>query len=834
MEKQNALENLIVFLLCMINTSMTILSLADRVRETSTTTGTGTLDLDGAVSSFQTFVSGVGDGATCTYLIIIGTEWEVGEGTVTDAAPDTLSRDRVIDSSTGGSLVSFSAGTKDVVLSVNAERMAHGGWNTDAQSSTFTADVVNTVYLLDISGGSLTANLPAASGNDDLRLGFKVVSHSGSFTATIDGSGAETIDGSTTQVLDTLNDYLEVTCDGTEWHIVSVDTDTHVDVAEGGSTVVSDATRIDFGSGFDVADGGSGEVDVTLDFSEVTVEAPMTIDGVRNDGGDIDFVAGANVTITPNDGADTITFASTDTDTHVDVAEGGSTVVADAARIDFGAGFDVADGGSGEADVTLDFSEVTVEAPMTIDGVRNDGGDIDFISGTGITITPDDGANTITIASTVVDTDTHVDVAEGGSTVVADAARIDFGSGFDVADGGSGEADVTLDFSEVTVEAPMTIDGVRNDGGDIDFVAGTNITITPDDGANTITITAAAGATLDVAEGGSTVVTAATRLDFQAGFDIVDAGAGEADISFDPSEVTVEAPMTIDGVRNDGGDIDFVAGANVTITPNDGADTITFASTDTDTHADVAEGGVTVVADAARIDFGLGFDVADGGSGEADVTLDFSEVTVEAPMTIDGVRNDGGDIDLVAGTNITITPNDGANTITIAATGGGTSINHLVAFHANDAMFPNTAPAAAESRNGHALLAYDDTTDENVIFESVMPEYYDGTTAMNLEIHYTAAGITTGNVVWNAAFERMDADSLDIDADSFAAVQAVTDAVAGTDGQISVATISFTTAQADGIQGGEAMRIKLTRDADNGSDTASADAQVLRVVLEVQ
>ncbi len=106
-----------VFLLGMINTSMTILSLADRVRETSTTTGTGTLDLGGAVSSFQTFVSGVGSGSTCTYLILLGTEWETGEGTVTAGAPDTLSRDRVLDSSTGGSLVSFSAGTKNVLLS---------------------------------------------------------------------------------------------------------------------------------------------------------------------------------------------------------------------------------------------------------------------------------------------------------------------------------------------------------------------------------------------------------------------------------------------------------------------------------------------------------------------------------------------------------------------------------------------------------------------------------------------------------------------------------------------------------------------------------------------
>ncbi len=200
---------------------MTIISLADRVRETSTTTGTGTMDLAGAVSSFQTFVSGVGSGSVCNYLIIFGTEWEVGEGTVTAGAPDTLSRDRVLDSSTGGALVSFSAGTKDVILSVNAERMIHGGWNTDAQSGTFTAAVINTVYLLDIGSASLTADLPAASGNDDLRLGFKIVSHSGAFTATVDGSGAETIDGSLTQVLDADNDYLEIICDGTEWHIVT-------------------------------------------------------------------------------------------------------------------------------------------------------------------------------------------------------------------------------------------------------------------------------------------------------------------------------------------------------------------------------------------------------------------------------------------------------------------------------------------------------------------------------------------------------------------------------------------------------------------------------------
>lgn len=90
--------------------------LADRVKETSTTTGTGTLDLAGTSSGFRTFVAGIGTGNTCFYCISHRTadEWEVGIGTVTDAGTDTLSRTTVLASSNSGSLVNFSAGTKDV------------------------------------------------------------------------------------------------------------------------------------------------------------------------------------------------------------------------------------------------------------------------------------------------------------------------------------------------------------------------------------------------------------------------------------------------------------------------------------------------------------------------------------------------------------------------------------------------------------------------------------------------------------------------------------------------------------------------------------------------
>ena len=96
----------------------------DRVKETSTTIGTGTLDLLGASPDFESFVAGVGTGNQ-TYYAISQTgsnNWEVGIGTVTDAATDTLSRDEVISSSNSDALVDFLAGTKDVFCTIPAKR----------------------------------------------------------------------------------------------------------------------------------------------------------------------------------------------------------------------------------------------------------------------------------------------------------------------------------------------------------------------------------------------------------------------------------------------------------------------------------------------------------------------------------------------------------------------------------------------------------------------------------------------------------------------------------------------------------------------------------------
>lgn len=96
----------------------------DRVKETTTSTGTGTVTLGGAASGYQSF-SVVGDGNTTYYSIIDAenNDWEVGLGTYT-ASGTTLSRDTVLESSNSGSLVNFSAGTKTVFSTYPAEKAA--------------------------------------------------------------------------------------------------------------------------------------------------------------------------------------------------------------------------------------------------------------------------------------------------------------------------------------------------------------------------------------------------------------------------------------------------------------------------------------------------------------------------------------------------------------------------------------------------------------------------------------------------------------------------------------------------------------------------------------
>ncbi len=109
------------------------LVLNDRVKETTTTTGTGTINLGGAQTNFETFVAAIGNSNTTYYAIVhrSSAEFEVGLGTITDASPDTLARTTIISSSNSDSAVDFSAGTKDVFCTMPASKAVHEDGSSD-------------------------------------------------------------------------------------------------------------------------------------------------------------------------------------------------------------------------------------------------------------------------------------------------------------------------------------------------------------------------------------------------------------------------------------------------------------------------------------------------------------------------------------------------------------------------------------------------------------------------------------------------------------------------------------------------------------------------------
>ena len=143
------------------------LVLKDRVKETTTSTGTGTITLAGAASGFQSF-SAIGDGNTTYYAIVDAAtgDWEVGVGTYT-ASGTTLSRTTVLSSSNAGSLVNFGAGTKDVFVTYPSSRSVYQNENgtvtVQHEFQTVNAGTAN-ITTANITAG--TVSTAPTSGND--------------------------------------------------------------------------------------------------------------------------------------------------------------------------------------------------------------------------------------------------------------------------------------------------------------------------------------------------------------------------------------------------------------------------------------------------------------------------------------------------------------------------------------------------------------------------------------------------------------------------------------------------------------------------------------------
>ncbi len=160
------------------------LVLADRVQETTTTTGTGSVTLAGAVTGYQSFAV-IGNGNTTFYTIADqgGANWEVGIGTYT-ASGTTLSRDTVLASSNSGSLVNFTSGTKTVFVTYPSEKsvnldssgnvsplgtVASGTWNGTAVGAAYGGTGRTSLTLNNVVLGNGTSAVqfvaPGTTGN---------------------------------------------------------------------------------------------------------------------------------------------------------------------------------------------------------------------------------------------------------------------------------------------------------------------------------------------------------------------------------------------------------------------------------------------------------------------------------------------------------------------------------------------------------------------------------------------------------------------------------------------------------------------------------------------
>ena len=289
------------------------LVLNDRVKETSTTTGQGTLNLAGAATGFETFVTGVGDGNTTYYVITHATDgtWEIGIGTITDASPDTLARTTVIDTSAGNTTkIDFAAGSKTLFCSLPASKSVFldaDGDVTLAANLTVGGnfDVTGT---LDFSDSAITnagdIQLDSITGDGDTNTS---ITFSGSDVITIatGGSGRLTIgDGALSPVTD---NQIDLGTSSLEFKDAYFDGTVHTDaISLDGTAITSTAAELNILDGvtstaaeLNLVDGiTAGTVTAS---KAVIVDSNKDLTGLRNltIAGDL-TVSGDDITMATN------------------------------------------------------------------------------------------------------------------------------------------------------------------------------------------------------------------------------------------------------------------------------------------------------------------------------------------------------------------------------------------------------------------------------------------------------------------------------------------------------------------------------------------------------
>ena len=304
------------------------LVLNDRVKETTTTTGTGTINLAGAATNFETFVAGIGDGNTVYYAIVHQNqaEFEVGLGTVTDASPDTLSRTTILSSSNNDGLVSFSAGTKDVFCTLPASKTVF----EDASSN------VTLPGTLDVDGGITVDNITIDGTEIDLSSGNLTLDAAGDIILDADGGDITFKDAGTEigHLSNSSSDFIissavndkDLKFQGTDNN--SVITALTLDMSEAGNASFNGSVTANAGVIVDNITIDGTEID--LSSGDLTIDAAGRIDLSADDNGEIRLFDGSSMYAQFKDDSDRLSIQAliSDADMLFVGNDGGSTITA--------------------------------------------------------------------------------------------------------------------------------------------------------------------------------------------------------------------------------------------------------------------------------------------------------------------------------------------------------------------------------------------------------------------------------------------------------------------------------------------------------------------------
>ena len=480
-------------------------AVADRVRETTTTTGTGTLNLDGAVSGFRTFVSGIGDGNVTYYAIVHRTsaEFEIGIGTVTDASTDTLSRTTVLSSSNSNSAVTFSAGTKDVFCTQPASKAVFEDNNadvtlpddlilgSDSAVLKFGADSDTTLTHTDGTGLTLNstnkltfgdaASFIQQSSNGVLRIdGEATIDLNASTAVTVsndlklDSDSAVLGFGADNEITLTHAADTGLTLNGT-FAATSVTANSGVVV----DNITIDGTEIDLSSG-DLTLDVAGDIILDADGAKVTVKdgGTTTLDIVSNGTTDVTLDAPGDIILDADGGNVTIKDGGTSI---LDIANSSTDVELTVSTADKNFAIKGTDGSSAITALDIDMA---LNGKATFSGDVVVTGDL-TVSGDDITMGTNTAGNLL-----IADGTNFNSIAVGGLSEISTVANDDVFLAVDTSGGGlkkitrstivSGLAASGASLSNVVEDTTPQLGGSLDvNGEDIVSVSNGNITLTP-------------------------------------------------------------------------------------------------------------------------------------------------------------------------------------------------------------------------------------------------------------------------------------------------------------------------------------------------------------------